>query len=151
MVKLKNQAVRSYVSKKISDISKQELEISESIKGITKDIAEQNLKEALKKINYNNSELSKLTNANELLVQENSSLIKRKEENNVSIKNFKDLIEQYRIDENRLSMILQGQPSIQENKSETHCPFCDSKINTDENIENFKDILLEFESIQIKS
>lgn len=151
MVKLKNQAVRLYVSKKISDISKQELEISESIKGITKDMVEQNLKEALKKVNYNNSELSKLTNANELLVQENSSLTRKKEENSVSIKNFKDLIEQYRIDENRLSLILQGQPSIQEYKSETHCPFCDSKINMNENIENFKDILLEFENIQIKS
>ncbi|MDO5018753.1 MAG: AAA family ATPase [Lagierella massiliensis] len=151
MVKLKNQAVRSYVNNKLADISNKELQISENIKGVTKEIAEQRLKEALKKVDYNNSELSKLTNSNELLVQANSTLIRQKEENNVSIKNFNDLIEQYRIDANRLSMILQGQHSIQENKSENHCPFCDSKINVNETTENFNSIRTEFESIQIKS
>lgn len=151
MIKLKNQAVKLYVNKKLKEISEYESHISDSMIGISKEEAENNLKEALKKVNYNNTELSALTEENKNLLKSNIALTREKEENKVSLKNFEDLIKQYNIDENRLYMLLESQPHIHENKIETSCPFCDSKIESNISLKNMDCIYTELKNIEIKS
>ncbi|MFM1581365.1 AAA family ATPase [Helcococcus bovis] len=148
--KLKNQAVRSYVNNKLSEISRKEAEISEIMKDITKEEAEEKLNDALTQINYNNDALSKITQDNRNLTKENTLLYLKREENSVSIRNFKELMDQYKIDLNRLTLIIEGYGPMHEHEEEVSCPFCDSKLVKEYNLLNLESVATELKSIQVK-
>lgn len=150
-IKLKNQAVKNYVNKKLVEISRLESQIDEPIKGINKQDVEKRLNEALLQINYNNAKLNKLVNENKNLTRENNVLFNKREENSLSIRNFKELEKQYEIDASRLSLIIDGQEPFHNHKKETTCPFCDSRI-IDENLSfDLDNIIREYENLKIKS
>lgn len=149
-IKLKNQAVRSYVNMKLIKISEEESKISETLKNISKEDAEKNLNNALYQVNYNNDALSKITKENKMLTEENTSLFVEREENSISIRNFEELIDQYKIDLNRLSFIVEGNRPMHSHEEETSCPFCNSKMTEEDNLVNLESVAIELKNIQIK-
>ncbi|WP_040408019.1 AAA family ATPase [Allofustis seminis] len=149
-IKLKNQAVRAYVNNKLKKISEEESKISENLKNISKEEAEKHLNDALHQVNYNNDALSKITQENKRLTEENTSLFVEREENSVSIRNFKELIAQYKIDLNRLSFIVEGHKPMHTHEEETSCPFCDAKMTKEDDLVNLESVATELKNIQIK-
>lgn len=149
-IKLKNQAVRAYVNNKLKKISEEESKISETLKNISKEEAENHLNDALHQVNYNNDALSKITKENKMLTEENTSLFVEREENSISIRNFEELIDQYKIDLNRLSFIVEGNRPMHSYEEDTPCPFCNSKITEEDNLVNLESVAIELKNIQIK-
>lgn len=150
-IKLKNQAVKNYVNRKLTEISKLESQISEPIQGINKQDVEKRLHEALIQISYNNSQLTQLVEENRALTKKNNALFNKREENSLSIRNFRELVNQYEIDASRLSLILDGQEPFHNHKNETTCPFCDSKIIDEHDSFDLNDVVREYENLKIKS
>lgn len=150
-IKLKNQAIKNYVNKKLIETSELESKIAEPIKGINKQDVEKRLHDALLQINYNNAKLNKLVDENKNLTRENNVLFNKREENSLSIRNFKELVKQYEIDASRLSLIIDGQEPFHNHKKETTCPFCDSRIIDENSSFDLDSIIREYENLKIKS
>lgn len=150
-IKLKNQAVKNYVNKKLIEISELESKIAEPINGINKQDVEKRLHEALLQINYNNARLNKLVDENKNLTRENNVLFNKREENSLSIRNFKELVKQYEIDASRLSLIIDGKEPFHNQKKETTCPFCDSRLIDENDSFDLDSIIREYENLKIKS
>lgn len=150
-IKLKNQAVKNYVNKKLIEISELESKIAEPINGINKQDVEKRLHEALLQINYNNAKLNKLVDENKNLTRENNVLFNKREENSLSIRNFKELVKQYEIDASRLSLIIDGKEPFHNQKKETTCPFCDSRLIDENDSFDLDSIIREYENLKIKS
>lgn len=150
-IKLKNQAIKNYVNRKLEEISKIESQISEPIQRIDKQDIEKQLHEALLQINYNNSKLTQLVDENRILTKKNNALFNKREENSLSIRNFRELVNQYKIDASRLSLILDGQEAFHNHKNEKTCPFCDSKIIDGYDSFDLDNVVREYENLKIKS
>lgn len=150
-IKLKNEAIKNYVNNKLHEISMQESKISEFIKYTSKTEIETKLNDAIDKLKYENNNLSTLLEENKQLIKLNNSLIKKREENSVSISNFKKLVKQYKIDENRLLMVIESQSPIKIFSEETTCPFCESKISNNNISIDLNSAASELENLKLKS
>ena len=148
--KLKNQAVRAYVNNKLKKISENEAKISEIIKDISKEEAEKKLNEALFQVNYNNENLSKITQENKNLISENTALFLKRDENSISIHNFQELVDQYKIDLNRLLLIFEGYEPMHEHTEDVLCPFCNTKLIKQDDMIDLESITSEMNNIQTK-
>lgn len=150
-IKLKNEAIRNYVNNKLYEIAKQESAISESVKYKSKSEVEAKLNDAIKKLKYENSSLSNLLEENKQLIKSNNSLTNKREENSISISNFRKLIEQYKIDENRLLMVVDSQSPVSKFSNKTVCPFCESSINDKNILIDLNSTLNELENLRLKT
>lgn len=149
-VKLKNANLKSYINKKLQEINKIESEISNNYKHLTSAEVEAKLNKALNDLNYNNAELSDLIEKNKKLIIENTVAFKEREENSITINNFRKLLEQYKVDKQRLTMILESLPLIKENKIDVPCPFCESKLSSNASLVNKESIESEIKDIDFK-